>query len=606
MRTIHVAVLIIVALLTTPQQPASASLQGIVVRNDTGEPLPKASVELRGGTISSLVATTDAEGRFFFPAIPPGDYRLVASKTGYVDQQFGQRLRITVPVGALTSQASPTINLSSGQRLEGVRIEMIHAGVISGRVVVNGKPAGNVDVKALMSSYELGQRVFTTVLSARTDDLGDYRIFWLPPGSYYIAAEVLELQAAANSQTVLTGLDPSSNPFFSSSMPLRYVISRAIGAGGSDTTMFVPMYPPGVPDSRDSTPVVLGDGSEVSGINIQVNPVPALHVRGTVTGIPPTPGRRPFIPISLMSLNAETNVADAPLDANGNFDFSRVSPGQYLISASNLINGTLHSRVSVDVRDRDVNVVISLAAGVSITGNVSFDGPAVSPDTRMAELRISLLDDAITGGFRQANRNLTTALVTPRPDGSFRIPTTTNVTIPTGNYRVFVSPLLMPDAGWASPPAAIPGALMPTTPVPSRLETAYVKSIRLGDVDVLNGGLRLASQPGESLEIVIGTNPGSVEGRVVNSQQQSAAGSIVVLIPENGLQFRTNHKFTSADASGKYQMTRVPPGDYSAYVWTDVKPGAWQDPDFIRGSRNRAVSVHVDEGKRTTLDLVTP
>jgi len=483
---------------------------------------------------------------------------------------------------------------------------MARAGVISGRVVVRGKPVGNVDVKALKSSYELGQRVFTTVLSARTDDLGDYRIFWLPAGQYYVVADVLELQAAAGSQSVMTGLDPASNPFFASSMPLRYIISRAIGAGGNDSTMFVSMYPPGVPDWRDSTPIALGEGAEVNGVNIQVNPVLSLHLRASVAGAAPTPGR-PGPSLALLPLNAATNLADTGIsnttDGNGNFDFSRVSPGPYVLSAS---LGNLHGRVSVDVRDRDINnVIVSLSPGVTITGRVVFEGPpAGNPDPRLNQVRISLLDDVIGGGFRQLNRNMTTAMATPGPDGSFAIPPAANTAIPTGNYRVLVGPILTAAAGWASPPASIPTQLMSIAAVPPTLETAYVKSIRMGDLDVLNDGLRLASQPSEPLVILIGTNPGSLEGRVFDSQPHPVAGSTVVLIPENGLQFRTNHKFTSTDASGKFQITKVPPGDYSVYAWDEVELGAWQDPDFIRGYRSRAVSVHINEGRATTVDLV--
>ena len=165
-------------------------------------------------------------------------------------------------------------------------------------------------------------------------------------------------------------------------------------------------------------------------------------------------------------------------------------------------------------------------------------------------------------------------MATPGPDGSFAIPPAANTAIPTGNYRVLVGPILTAAAGWASPPASIPTQLMSIAAVPPTLETAYVKSIRMGDLDVLNDGLRLASQPSEPLVILIGTNPGSLEGRVFDSQPHPVAGSTVVLIPENGLQFRTNHKFTSTDASGKFQITKVPPGDYSVYAWDEVELGA--------------------------------
>jgi len=97
MRILHIAIVVLVAALTPPQQPATASLEGIVVRSGSSEPLAKATVELRNAAGNSLATTTDEEGRFVFPNVLAGEYRLVSSKAGYVDQQYGQRVKVTVP-----------------------------------------------------------------------------------------------------------------------------------------------------------------------------------------------------------------------------------------------------------------------------------------------------------------------------------------------------------------------------------------------------------------------------------------------------------------------------------------------------------------------------
>ena len=81
----------------------------------------------------------------------------------------------------------------------------------------------------------------------------------------------------------------------------------------------------------------------------------------------------------------------------------------------------------------------------------------------------------------------------------------------------------------------------------------YVKSIRLGDADVLNDGLHLDSQPRQELVIVLGANPGILEGRVINARRQPIPRATVVLIPEGGIRFRVDHKFTSTDASGRFR-----------------------------------------------------
>lgn len=51
-------------------------------------------------------------------------------------------------------------------------------------------------------------------------------------------------------------------------------------------------------------------------------------------------------------------------------------------------------------------------------------------------------------------------------------------------------------------------------------ENYYVKSIRLGTVDVLNAGLHVDIPPEEQLEIVVDGGGAAVEGSVVNVKQE--------------------------------------------------------------------------------------
>ena len=54
-----------------------------------------------------------------------------------------------------------------------------------------GDANGLADALVLKATYTEGQLALTPVLSVRTDDLGEYHLFWLPPGRYYILAGAL-------------------------------------------------------------------------------------------------------------------------------------------------------------------------------------------------------------------------------------------------------------------------------------------------------------------------------------------------------------------------------------------------------------------------------
>jgi hypothetical protein len=230
------------------------------------------------------------------------------------------------------------------------------------------------------------------------------------------------------------------------------------------------------------------------------------------------------------------------------------------------------------------NAVVSLLPPTSISGRVVIERAApVSPDPAMATVRVALRSDPLIAG-------MTVGGVSPQPDGTFTLGGVPSA----GDYRVIVAPILTS----ATPPDSNP------TVIPPAFQSLYVKSIRMGDVDVLNDRLHLENLPRDPMIIVLGSNPGTVEGRVLDDRQQPEAGTIVVLVHDNGLRYRVNEKTAFSDASGRFQIQNVPPGNYKLFSWEAVESGVWQDPDFMRPFENRSVPVHVDEGGRVAVDVV--
>jgi hypothetical protein len=133
----------------------------------------------------------------------------------------------------------------------------------------------------------------------------------------------------------------------------------------------------------------------------------------------------------------------------------------------------------------------------------------------------------------------------------------------------------------------------------------YVKSIRLGNVDVLDQGLHLTAKPENMFEIVIALNGGKVAGSVVNTRQAPLSSRTVVLVPDLRNRHRKDlYKTTVTDNSGQFRMQGITPGDYTLFSWEDAETGVWHDPDFIRTYEGRGTPVHIGEGNSESVQLM--
>src|SRR5208283_245836 len=109
---------------TTTQNPADlCTVQGVVVKVGTGEPLSKATVAAwpavnRTGRDESegSFAETDERGRFELKDLAPGRYFLSAEHNGFSPQQYGQR----TPEGP-----GAILTLSRGQTVPSLTFQLI-------------------------------------------------------------------------------------------------------------------------------------------------------------------------------------------------------------------------------------------------------------------------------------------------------------------------------------------------------------------------------------------------------------------------------------------------------------------------------------------------
>src|SRR5919197_2843347 len=163
-----------------PPTPAGR-ITGRVLAADSGRPIRRARVfvsatELPGGR----GAMTDDQGVYDITELPAGRYTATASKSGFVSLAYGQRRPL---------QSGTPLQLLENQQLKGVDFRLPRGSVIAGTIVDDvGDPMPGVMVRVMRYQYIQGDRRVTPAGGGQTDDKGQYRVWGLMPGEYYVNA----------------------------------------------------------------------------------------------------------------------------------------------------------------------------------------------------------------------------------------------------------------------------------------------------------------------------------------------------------------------------------------------------------------------------------
>jgi hypothetical protein len=548
------------------QQPTTSSISGVVLAQGTDSGLPKVTVLLYGTdapappltTLPALTTGTDSEGRFSFRNLPAGRYVLTTALPGYVQSGYSE----PGPGGS-----GLPVTVTKAQQLSGVRLQMVRTGAVSGRVTDRRRQAlGAVVVQALKTTFPNGQPTMAVIRSEQTNDLGEYRLFGLPPGGYLINVLPPGVPNPANGLVV----NPNGPQV---TLNIRETRSRVgVNSGSVDLRQnedFSPVFYPST--------INVGPGAEIQGIDMSVVPSQVSAIRG-ITSDNSSGAPAAYAQIQLLPLKGWSGYATVS-DATGMFVFPKVLSGGYrLVASLGAANGPTGRVVQIplEVGDLDQTLSIRMDQGFALSGKILFEGVGTP---RLASFRVALQPDVSipSAGMRIVpaadGRPVTpTPLhgreVTPGAAGAFNLRN-----LAPGPYRVLVTP------GRDS-------------------RNTYVKSIRLGAVDVLSEGLRLDVAPADPLEIVMATAAGEIRGRVVNDRQQAVSSVPVVLIPGSGRARRTDlYRSVVTDVDGRFRVEGVPPGDYGVFAWENVETGVWFDAEFLR--------FHEDRGKVVTVGDAT-
>src|SRR6266851_5130001 len=178
------------------------SIDGVVINSVTGEPVRSALVQIYGRQQMSLL--TGPDGKFHFDGVPQSQLTINVRKPGFFTEQ-------EISQGSITNQL-----IQVGPGMKPVTMKLIPEAVIYGRITdSDGDPIQNLQIMLVHAAIVNGQKNWQQTRSAQTKDDGEFRLFGLLPGTYYLRTEsrpAATLRVGTNSQTAPVGYPSNYYP----------------------------------------------------------------------------------------------------------------------------------------------------------------------------------------------------------------------------------------------------------------------------------------------------------------------------------------------------------------------------------------------------------
>jgi hypothetical protein len=324
--------LLLLAILTAVLATAAdRELSGKVVDADTGQPIVHAHVTVRffqaAQPSPEVVLLTDTDGTFRMTNMPAGGYQVSCAKPGY----------LTANQGAPPPPAAMVIRMTAQAVIEG--------SVVDDREI----PAGSTFIQLLRQQVLNGRKQMQFAQGGSTDETGNFRLYGLPAGRYYIS-----------------------------------IVPRLTGARRSKPVAYPQLYYPSALDIDTAQPVDLKAGDEMQ-IKVQLPaPIRAFTVSGVVATA--APNVSVMLSREASSQTFQQPVGEPNVDPQAKtFRIAHVPPGLYVLRATAQDGkNLLQASVPISVGGADVGGVRIVPADIALDGAVRIEGdtPPAGPSPR--------------------------------------------------------------------------------------------------------------------------------------------------------------------------------------------------------------------------------
>jgi hypothetical protein len=445
---------------------------------------------------------------------------------------------------------SASVTVSNGQTSDAVVI-MTPTGVIRGRVRdASGAFLSNISVDAIEVAFRNSLPYLLPVVSKTTDDRGEYRLYGLPPGDYYVAATPRPLSAIA----ARAGGDRSAKTFF-----------------------------PGAVEVNRATRVTIRGGEEITNIDIGLQTPQTYKVSGTVSTTIAPAGPRPdaqgAFAVIQQTQNARINMLlvsrdpaqpqderngssgiVVPATSAGPFEITNVLPGSYDLLAlfgENTGNPAI-ARTVVDIRNQDVGgLSLTIRPGFEVRGTITVDGK--TPDVNTLRMAMEPADALRRLGVA-APANIAT-------DGSFSVPP-----LPDGRFRVIAR--AQPDL--------------------------YLEDIKQAGVSVFESGFEIRGRNPDPIEVSFKSGAATFDGTLQDSAGRPLIAGSVALVPAARRDNPLLYYSTASDSNGSFTIRGIAPGEYKLFAWDYMPPGAASNTAFLEKYEDKGVAISFAAAAKTS------
>jgi hypothetical protein len=549
---------------SSPQASRLGTINGRAAESGTDKPMRRVVVSCVSDRGSSSETTTGADGRFQIKDLGPGRYLLSARRAGYLGS----------PARAKSHSPQPIpIDITAGETVGDVNFKFVRAGAISGRIVDDfGDPLVNARVTARRWVFTEGGRRPEVAAATDTDDLGEFRLSDLAPGSYYVAATF-----------------PSPG-------------AKTVGRRrGSEEPLVFWSYYPGAPTVAQARPILVRAGADVASIDFALAAQRPASVSGTVVDLRGRPAANAIVvlkgtgpeavPVGAMATVAGgqhaaivvggkgimDGVRVGPSESDGRFEFSWAWPGEYVVTA---------------YRQPGLSASIEFASGFLTVGG-----------TDLANLSLVLV-----GGGEPVHGRIRADEELPRlGTGPVRVRAVS------GENDDLVDRLRLPanglvNANWTFEIPRLPGRrLICVDGLPPEWA---VKAVVQGTHTTTDALLELqpgSPQPG--ITILLTKHPTEVSGAVVGPDAAPIADYAVVAFASDPSLWPFAPRFVQLERPnqhGEFRFRGLAPGEFLLAAVPYVDATEWRDPEFLERLRPLATPVLVreDTSRPITLRLI--